>query len=233
MDNFFTSYDALASLKSRQVAATGTIRESRMCQCPLTPSRIFKKKPRGEFDYRADEQCIIVQWMDNRVVHVASNSLGPYPLSKAKRFSRQQRRRVEISRPHLIGEYNRRMGGVDLLDKFCGEYAPAVFGKKWTWPFFLNAISMLSVASWRLYCRVNNSKIEQLDFIRSIVMGICKVKSIANADVSSRMVMGSQPHLPEGSSQGRCLHCQKNCRIKCQACNVRLHLKCFQMYHNL
>ena len=44
MDNFFTSYDLMLDLKQRNFQATGTVRNNRVKKCPITDTKIMKKK---------------------------------------------------------------------------------------------------------------------------------------------------------------------------------------------
>lgn len=36
---------------------------------------------------------------------------------------------------------------------------------------------------------------------------------------------------PSGK-QGRCILCKKNTKLACKACDVKLHMSCFKLYHN-
>ncbi|KAJ8944395.1 hypothetical protein NQ314_009485 [Rhamnusium bicolor] len=50
------------------------------------------------------------------VVTVASNSYGISPMNQVKRYSRKDKKHIQVSRPFVIGEYNSGMGGTDLMD---------------------------------------------------------------------------------------------------------------------
>ena len=79
-DNFFTSYDLVAKLKTLGYRATGTIRQNRMKGCPLKTDAAMKKTERGSYDYRSDGDIEIVRWNDNSVVTLCSNAIGLEPI---------------------------------------------------------------------------------------------------------------------------------------------------------
>lgn len=53
-------------------------------------------------------------WKDNKVV--LSTYCGKHPIYSVKRFDKKLKTQIEVDCPFLIKEYNRHMGGVDLLD---------------------------------------------------------------------------------------------------------------------
>jgi DNA excision repair protein ERCC-6 len=121
-DNFFTSYGLLKSLKELKFKATGTVRENRIMKCPLQPSKIISMKERAFYDYRSDNNVMIVQWKDNRVVYMGSNTVGIGPIKKVKRYSQEAKMKIDVPQPACFTEYNKGMGGVDILDRFTSQY---------------------------------------------------------------------------------------------------------------
>jgi DNA excision repair protein ERCC-6 len=101
-DNFFTSHDLLKDLKDKGIRATGTVRDNRTRNCPLNDTKTFKKEVRGSHDYRNDGTVEFVRWNDNSVVTIGSNYLSHSPLGKAKRYSRKDKKKIDISQPNLI-----------------------------------------------------------------------------------------------------------------------------------
>ena len=116
-----------------------------------------------------------VKWMDNSVVGMLSNCIGPYPLEKVERFSRKGKRMVQIPLPNLIPHYNNTMGGVDQHI----AYRPVIKPKKWWWPHFTNTLGVLMGASWRIHCITNPDEGQtMLYFVRSVVQSYLHVMSI-------------------------------------------------------
>ena len=56
----------------------------------------------------------IAKWHDNSVVNIASNWETHEPVRKVKR--RIKGGAKEVTQPHLIGLYNKGMGGIDLIE---------------------------------------------------------------------------------------------------------------------
>jgi hypothetical protein len=94
-------------------------------------------------------------------------------MGKFSRWSANEKKRIQIKQPKLVREYNTHMGGVDLLDRFMGQYRPTMRSKKWWWPFFSNALNMAVVAAWRLH-RFLGGKLPHLDFRRHITRSLLK-----------------------------------------------------------
>ena len=65
-------------------------------------------------EYCCDETVIFAKWHENSVVTIASNWESHTTVHKVRR--RVKRGAKEVPQPHLINSYNKRMGGVDLMD---------------------------------------------------------------------------------------------------------------------
>ena len=84
----------------------------------------MEKKPRGTYEVLLDtnNDVAMVLWKDKKTVSVASTYCGAAPVGKAKRFSRADRRRIEIPEPQVVKVYNMGMRGVDRLDQNLAAY---------------------------------------------------------------------------------------------------------------
>ena len=71
MDNFFTSPKLLRYLKSKGIAATGTVRVNWMEKAPLKDMKSMQKEKRGLFDVATDMSSNItaIRWKDNKAVY--------------------------------------------------------------------------------------------------------------------------------------------------------------------
>jgi DNA excision repair protein ERCC-6 len=239
-DNFFTSYDLLMDLRAKGVKATGTVRDNRTRSCPLIDIKNFKKENRGFHDYRSNGSVEFVRWNDNSVVTIGSNHLSHSPLGKAKRYSRKDKKRVDISQPHLIKRYNEGMGGVDLLDRLLGTYRPQLRSKKWWWNLFSNGLNMALVASWRLHCEIHekSQQLSHLEFLRSVTQVLLQLNDKISPKPGPKAKLSmevriSDDHYLISTTQGRCAECMKNTKKKCFGCDKRLHQNCFILYHQI
>ena len=63
--------------------------------------------------------------------------------------------KIMVDQPKLIAEYNKGMGGVDILDMHLAAYRPKITSKKWWWPLFSNALNLAVVAAFKIHQRVS------------------------------------------------------------------------------
>ena len=243
-DNFFSSYGLLDQLRTREVLATGTIRENRTSGAAALMQKISKKTDRGVYDYRSDGKVLTCKWSDNAVVCIASNHENVNPVSFVRRRVRGASDQ-SVSQPKLIHSYNQGMGGVDMMDKLLGSYRPVIRGKKWYFPLFVNILNLSVAAAWRLYCELHPSdKKTHLEFRYEVAL--CLIKG-ANYHGRRQLLGGRLPQTPndirydgtgherKSVKQGRCKVCGDNCRVFCEKCKVRLHRDkgkpCWDIYH--
>ena len=183
-DNFFTSYKLLVDLHEQGFRATGTMRNDRTMECPLTAVDAMKKTERGTFDYRSSKNIEIVRWNDNSVVTIGSNALGVNPVGQVRRWLKGKGK-TNVEQPAVVGAYNRGMGGVDLMDRALSDFRPAIHGKKWYWPLVVNALNIAFVYSWRLHGIVTTELIRQKDYRLKVISVLLK-KSTASRAARSR-----------------------------------------------
>lgn len=125
-DRFFTGLPMMEHLAEKGVAVTGTIQRNRLQDCPLKTKSM---QQRGDFDFSMRNGIIVVKWQDNAEVYLASNASSVYPLSMTARYSQKEKKRIEIPQPHIVKEYNKNMGGTDLMDNNNGTYRISIRGK--------------------------------------------------------------------------------------------------------
>jgi len=63
----------------------------------------------------------------------------------------------------LISEYNKHMGGVDLLDSHIGRYKIRSRSRKWYIRLFYHLIDVSVVNSWLLIKRVKEQRNEKIE----------------------------------------------------------------------
>ncbi|XP_067940302.1 piggyBac transposable element-derived protein 2-like [Watersipora subatra] len=80
-----------------------------------------------------------------------SSLTGAHPVLEAERWDKQKKSYVKIPMPLVVGEYNKKMGGVDLLDSFLASFKFKMRSRRWhhylLWHFMMVAL----INSWNVY----------------------------------------------------------------------------------
>ena len=152
-DNYFASPDLLVELKARNLNATCTVRANRSRKCPMLCEKDLKKKGRGSFDFRIDEDksVLICEWYDNKMVTVASNVHSVNPTHVVRRYDRKSKQHIQVPCPGLIKSYNANMGGVDKCDMLLALYRNTLKTKKWYKRIIFHLLDLCVTNSWLLY----------------------------------------------------------------------------------
>ena len=169
-DNYFTYSELLVELKSKNILAVGTLRSDHIGGCILKPEKDLKKYGRGSYDSAVEEYSMIriVGWLDNRAVQLASNFPYIEPLHKCKRYSKKERKDLEILQPSIVKLYSSSMSGVDLFDMFQNVYRLHHKSKKWYMRVFFWILgTSLFMHGYFIEKKVNFFKYQENNFTRS------------------------------------------------------------------
>ncbi|CAH1994219.1 unnamed protein product, partial [Acanthoscelides obtectus] len=158
----------------------GTIRSNRIPKCPLPGDKEMSKENRGTSkEYITETEGVPISsiaWKNNTIVSLVSTFCRTLPKSKADRYDKSQ----NIDCPKILKEYNKHMGGVDLMDSLIGRYRIKLKSRKWYFRLFYHLLDMTIVNAWLLYRRVNaqnrNTKTLGLsNFIIELGEILCKI----------------------------------------------------------
>jgi hypothetical protein len=148
-DNLFTSIPLLNILSEKGIGGTGTMHQNRLHSVPLTKKKAIEKHwKRGDIEETYTADITVVAWSDNKPVYVASNVSTSEPVGTVRRWSRKEKKEIMVPQPKLILDYNKEMGGVDLLDQMVAAYRVRVRLRKWWWPVFAWTLSVQAVSAW-------------------------------------------------------------------------------------
>jgi len=183
-DNYYTTIELIDYLNENGINSLGTVRKNRIPNSRIPSDNMLKKCKRGSsFEYMAtykNTNISSVTWKDNKNVSLLSNYCGSLPYTKVKRFDRKKKQNVEVKCPALVIEYNRFMGGVDLLDSLIGRHKITMRTKKWYMRLFYHMLDMTIINAWLLYKRVqkengNNAPMKLKAFRIDIATCLTKV----------------------------------------------------------
>ncbi|XP_003377533.1 piggyBac transposable element-derived protein 3 [Trichinella spiralis] len=121
-DNFFTSPHLMKELTQKGIKATGTIRDARIRNCPLMRPEVITEKSRGYFDHTCDGDMYVCRWNDNVTVTIASNYHTHFPVGSVKRYSRAEKKHVNITQPNIIRQYNKCLPAENKIKKMVVEF---------------------------------------------------------------------------------------------------------------
>lgn len=125
-----------------------------------------------------------VLWHDTKTVRLLSIYAGTKLFAsktastqslKVRRWDKKDKSHYEIDCPHIIKEYNRHMGGVDLIDGLIGRYHIRMKTRKWTNRIFYHLIDVAMVNAYILYHRLHSEKekIELPVFRSEVAESLC------------------------------------------------------------
>lgn len=154
-DNWFSSHPLLVALKERGIWTCCTVRANRTASCVLASDKTLKTSGRGSSDVRTDKQNNIacVKWFDNKSVHLMSSYAGVEPTDVVRRWSVKDKIYINVNRPAIVKEYNKFMGGVDLLDMLVALYRINLRAKRYYLRIIFHLIDICVVNGWLLYKR--------------------------------------------------------------------------------
>ena len=123
-DNFYSSVVLLKDLFDLGVLATGTIRENRK-EFPenlKNGKQWAKNLERGSMRWERKPPCLIMQWVDNKVVSVVTTLDNANDKGTTVRKSKvnDEWRDIVVNLPKAIDNYNKYMNGVDRSDQLIG-----------------------------------------------------------------------------------------------------------------
>lgn len=154
-DNFFSSIDLCVALRKRDIFYTGTIRSNRIGTCNLKSEADLKAEGRGSYDYctETSTNTALVRWYDSKAITLVSSHLSFDPIDSCRRFNASQKQFETVPRPYIVQQYNKFMGGVDLMDMLLELYRIDIRSVKWYFRIILWCLSVAVVNSWLIHRR--------------------------------------------------------------------------------
>lgn len=259
-DNWFTSFPLIYHLRNEYgILSLGTVRKDRMKGCNVIEDKNLKKRGRGSYQMVCDNvhKIAVVKWVDNQCVNLVSSYCADEPINTIMRYDKQTHQKQPVSCPHIIKQYNKKMGGVDKADMLIALYRIGMRSHKWYMNIFYQLLDIALNNAWLMYrrdCDDCGDKARPLKPFRMYIANALlntdkqtKINVHSNAFVVpiSKTVTPRPPqevrldglnHLPDIIAQGRCKLCKTGkTMIVCIKCNQRLCLtqkkKCFIIFH--
>lgn len=231
-DNFYTSLRLAKALLKQNTYLTGTIRRNRK---EIPPEA--KKAIVGEAKYMAHENVLMCSFRDkkskpNPVILISSNSDTNSVTIKKKKGNFE----CEKTKPSMIDDYNKYMGGVDECDKMLYAYLDERRTLKYWKKVVFNIFGRMVLNSYILYVsNTTGKKMNRLKFTSKIIDDIEKEwmnhKNSVSTQPSSSTKKFALEKLP-GRNLRQCTVCSnrrsgiKRSRLICACCKKGLHAIC-------
>jgi hypothetical protein len=137
-----------------------TVKMNRVRGASLLDNKEMKKTERGHFVSQVERNTnvICVQLNDNKAVSLISSYVGTEPVTEAKRWDKKAKKHVQIQRPKIVEEYNKFMGGIDLLNMCTNLYKYQLKSRRWYMYIFYHSLTIALVNSWFLYRRYHEEQ---------------------------------------------------------------------------
>jgi hypothetical protein len=160
-----------------------------------------------------------------------------------------QKKKVIVTQPRLIEQYNHKMGGVDLCDNLVANYRIRIRGKKWWWPIFTNYIDVTLTNAWKLsrLSTIQNKK-SLLEFRRDVALFLLQTPLESEEVGKNRSATGRPSKFSiqkplhgerghfiiksEDNRRLRCKQCHSQTVYRCKVCDVALHHDCSEAFHS-
>jgi hypothetical protein len=148
---------------------------------------------------------IVVRWFDNSCVNLVSDYAGIKPVDTVQRWSAKDKQRVDTPRPHIVAEYNKHMGGVDLCDMLLALYRLEHKELKYYMRIFHYCLGVAMVNAWLLYKRdfallpARQTDNERAISLREFLVSVSEALRFAQKDVCTprgRMVPRRSGKIP-------------------------------------
>lgn len=181
IDNFFTTYHLLQTLKRMSINTAGTARVNRFAKPPFMSEKDLMRRGRGAMQEltSSDNDIVLVRWFDNRPVTMASNFIGIGTTNVTKRWDKNKKVYVDVVQPEVIQLYNHSKGGVDKLDFLLELYRTFIRSRKWTLRVIFHFIDLAVCNGWLEYkrdcsiCKIDKkSQMDLLEFRMSIAYAL-------------------------------------------------------------
>ncbi|XP_041356143.1 piggyBac transposable element-derived protein 3-like [Gigantopelta aegis] len=96
---------------------------------------------------------VCLRWVDNRPVSLISSYVCADPVGQARRWNRKEKKYETVDKPAIVEEYNKFMGGIDLLNMCTSMYKHNLRSARWYLYLFWYSVTIALVNAWFVYRR--------------------------------------------------------------------------------
>lgn len=253
-DRYYTSPELASELSHMNMVTTGTVMPSRKGMPEMLKTCNVKKMKKGDLKSFRKNETVALAWKDKRVVTMLSTHHKGDERAVTDVPSKYPNQ-PPVSKPDMIIDYTKHMGGVDRTDQYTAAYPFLRRSHKWYRKMFFWLIEVCIVNSFLLYSMVQQSNgknpISHKNFRKSLVEALVEERMSTRKAFQARpkQILGGpsnerlngMPHFIDrsGVKSLACVVCraqgQRKCTIYfCETCTQKPYLhpdKCFKTYH--
>lgn len=229
VDNWYSSPKLAEFLHDKDTGLCGTIKKNRK-GLPLLNSKLAK----GEVELGHNMIWMAIQWQDKKEVYMIT-SVHEFEYSETGK--RDWSTGEMKMKPSCIINYNKNMGGIDMIDKQLSLTETVRKSMKWYKKLFFHLIDMVLINAHAMY-NMNNTRLSFPEFRMKLVADILQLTDELNVsnDTDPARLVGK--HLPVFSEKKkRCVLClmtkkRAESKFQCSKCSIPLCITpCFYTYH--
>lgn len=124
---------------------------NRIPKALMEADKDMKKRGRGSYLVAVQGNMAITKWYDNKPVLMLSTHDGAHPEHTVMRWSKQEKKYLNVIQPNVVKSYNFKMGGVDMADRMLSFCASRNRTKKWTIRVMLHLLDIAVTNGWIQY----------------------------------------------------------------------------------
>ena len=234
VDNFYSSLILFRDLFANGILATGTILDRRRSfPAALKNTKEWAKgKERGSMRWVRDPPCLVLQWVDNKVVSMIT-TVGN--ANDHVQVSRKQKNagtwtNIHVRQPQIFQTYNLKMNAVDRSDQILSTFNIQRKCLQWWKTLFFHLIDIAVVNSYILFLEHQAKNPDDLkrprgynqcDFRDEIVRQICNFDEYGDPPLHISGKPSAPPsvfeteHIPRVSDMRRnCVVCYKQEKVE-------------------
>lgn len=209
VDNWYSSPKLAEFLHDKDTGLCGTIKKNRK-GLPCLDSKLEK----GEVQLAHNMIWMAMKWQDKKEVYMIT-SVHEFEYSETGK--RDWKTGEKKMKPSCIIDYNKNMGGIDIIDKQLSLTETVRKSMKWYKKLFFHLVDMVLVNAHAMY-NMNNTRLSFPEFRMKIVADILQLKDEPNESNETTPARLVGKHLPVFSEKKKrcvlCLMTKKKSRIK-------------------
>lgn len=237
MDSFYNSPALARSLAANQVGVCGTVNVNRK-EMPrqLKPVHTILKKNDPPV-YMKSENVLVCAWHDTKRLHMISTVHNTGCIDKEVNDKKGEDGKRLVQKPFCTNEYNKHMGGVDLLDQRTKTYLYPHPSIKWYMRIFDMLMSVAIVNAHILYKQSATKPMPLDKFVMKLVHSYIKFRSVKCPEQENQG-LGHYPFIVDKQKRRECVICKESGKrqqvyYSCAECNYTYlcAFPCFGIFH--